>query len=271
MKLASLLFKSSLAFALTLCFSAKGQFVNGPTDPMIRRAVVNSTLPPAPTPDLFWWKLMAGSGTTLADSGTAGTHGGTIVSASQWQAAPSGYSGYSLTNNGSSWFEETTSTLNYGGTNRVTLSFWLWVPSGESSTAIIFESSANFNANGQTFVFYISGSGQFTAGLNLATLPTHCTYTPTSIYNAWHQYTVKFDFSVTSGTIVAYQDGLLLTQGGLVNGGGAAGTMATQTMYWMARGGSSLWTYGGLADVRCYSGDQTAYALTFYQHGPGTL
>jgi hypothetical protein len=117
----------TLLLLLLLCATAQAQLQSMWLN---RPAVVSAT---NIQPDLLWWKLTEGSGTTLNDSSGGGTNTGTIHNSPSWVATGSQYA-LSFTA-ASTQYVLNANTVNY---SHITIACWLKMPSVPSSPTAIF-------------------------------------------------------------------------------------------------------------------------------------
>lgn len=252
-----------MRFSLIILFavSASAQTVGFRSVPFVAGlgAAAVAGAPSAPTPDVLWWKLNEGSGTSITGDGSAGGDDGTT--SADWVTGKSG-SGYALQYNGSSDSSSTTSTLTYG-TNIVTICFWL-NPS-VTNAGVVLESSANINSelNG-VFLLYFD-----TDGLNAVLKTASGTYreevatAPTT--NAWTHVAFVVDIGAPNCTL--YYGGAersTTTQ----QAGTSDGPLTQKTLYVGARGGTSLRFTGSMDDLRVYTGALTTNQITSVLNDP---
>jgi hypothetical protein len=212
----------------------------------------------SPTPDLLWWKLNEGSGTALASSATDTTHGGTTDAS--WVTGKSG-SGGALDFNGTSHDSAMTNTVAFG-TNKLTVSFWLYLDS-TAGTQIIFESSESVNSNPDGFAAFID-AGVLNLRLMDNASGNRIEAMTIPATGAWHHYLVLLDNSSANGDVRAWLDGSEQTLTLGTDTKGVARTFATYVLYVGARASNDLFYNGRLDDFRVYAGDYSGSVAAIY-------
>lgn len=76
----------------------------------------------SPVPDIFWWRMDEGTGTTITGAANNGGDSGNTIS--DWATGQSGL-GFSLDFDGSSDVASNSTALNFGGISSFTISFWI--------------------------------------------------------------------------------------------------------------------------------------------------
>lgn len=216
---------------------------------------VNASSAAAPQPDLVWWKFDEGSGTTVADSSTAGTNGGTISGAT-WVTGKSG-SGYALEFDGVNDFLRSTNNLTFG-VKKCTVCAWVYFSAFANNDGMLWEHSVNQNSNQNTFVCSPNAaSGVFNATYRGNGYRAETTTRPST--GSWIHVACTYDVETTTAADVEiYFDGVLQSTTVAVNtNSSSANNIATLTTYFMSRGGSSLFFPGRLDDVRIYKSKLT--------------
>ena len=200
----------------------------------------------SPTPDILWWKLNEGSGTTIAGDGSNG--GDDATTSASWTTGASG-AGSSLSFNGSSGYATNNTTLTYS-TNRIMITWWM--KPDAASSRMVFESSVNLNSVDNTFYCYkgTAAAVEFTAktgGSRTETFPVTT--------NAWNHYAAVWDGSVLAGDWSLFMDGaeVLASATNVTTRSSTAGFDA-RALYVGARGGTSIYYLGLIDDLRIYSG-----------------
>jgi len=211
----------------------------------------------SPVPDLLWWKLNEGSGTTLTDSSTGGAGGGTHDA--DYVTGKSG-SGYALDFNGTSDDGATSAAITYN-TDTITVAFWI---NRDSTTGVrmILESSNNLNNAESGFGIYIDGSK---IAVGFRTLPGG-QYRNENISapaaGEWHHVALvlkrNYNNGSTYGDIVFYVDGTEVASTVTLNAITTTSNWSNQVLYVGARNRASFWYSGLLDDVRIYTGDRSA-------------
>lgn len=211
---------------------------------------VNASSAAAPQPDLVWWKFDEGSGTTVADSSTVGTNGGTISGAT-WVTGKSG-SGYALEFDGVDDFLRSTSNLTFG-VKKCTVCAWVYLPSFADDGKAIWEHSTNQDSNQNTFHCAPNGTaGNFSATYRGNGYRSETTTRPAT--STWVHVATTYDVETTTAADVEiYFDAVLQTTTVAVNtNSSSANNIATLTTYFMSRAGTSRFLAGRLDDVRIY-------------------
>lgn len=220
---------------------------------MARNATAGAS--PASAPDIFWWKLNEGSGTSITGDASNGGDDGTTDGT--WVTGASG-SGSALDFNGTTQDAATSSAITYG-TNRITISFWLNCNPVDSR--MILESSANINSADGAFYVYKVGAAQIEATAKNGTgyraerfnIPT----------NAWSHVMLAWDGSSTAGDWEGWTNGVhSVTVSTNTSTRTAADPMNAYVLYAGARGASSLFFDGSLDDIRIYTGTNIISSLS---------
>lgn len=211
---------------------------------MVRNATTSSTS--SPTPDILWWKLNEGSGTSITGDGSNGGDDGTTDA--DWTTGIAAGSALSFVSANSD-DALTSASITYS-TNRLTFSFWL--NANPQSGQMIFESSANLNSNDNCYYCYKAGAAtiQFSAktGGTRAETFTIATNQSLHVVAAW-------DGSTTAGDWVVWTNGVecTVTSVDITSRATTAG-FDPYTLYVGSRGGSSLFYNRPFDDFRIYSG-----------------
>lgn len=199
----------------------------------------------SPTPDILWWKLNEGSGTSITgDSSNGGDDGSTDADWTTGIAAGSALSFVSANSDDAL----TSASITYS-TNRLTFSFWL---NANPQVGMILESSANLNSNDNCFYCYKSGAAtvQFSVknGGTRAETFTIATNQNLHVVAAW-------DGSTTAGDWVVWTNGVecTVTSVDITSRASTAG-LDPYVLYVGARGGSSVFYNRPFDDFRIYSG-----------------
>lgn len=211
----------------------------------------------SPVPDMLWWKLNEGSGTTLTDSSTGGGAGGEHDA--DYVTGKSG-SGYALDFNGSSDDGATSATLAYD-TDTLTIAFWM---NRDSTTGVrmILESSTNLNNTNGGFGVYIDGTNLVVGFRALPSGHYRSESIAAPAVGEWHHVALvmkrNYNNGATYGDVVFYVDGTEVASTVVLNAITVTSNWSTQVLYVGARNRSSLWFSGLLDDVRIYTGDRSA-------------
>lgn len=211
---------------------------------MVRNATTSSTS--SPTPDILWWKLNEGSGTSITGDGSNGGDDGTTDA--DWTTGIAAGSALSFVSANSD-DALTSASITYS-TNRLTFSFWL--NANPQSGQMIFESSAGQNSNDNCYYCYKAGAAtiQFSAktGGTRAETFTIATNQSLHVVAAW-------DGSTTAGDWVVWTNGVecTVTSVDITSRATTAG-FDPYTLYVGSRGGSSLFYNRPFDDFRIYSG-----------------
>ncbi len=203
----------------------------------------------SPTPELLWYKLNEGTGTTAADSST-NANTGNLGTGATWGTGASG-SGHCLIGDGTHRALVSGSNVAYG-VNKISVCAWIYIVaypgSGvtevlDSYNSIGLPSTVGFRVDiDNNLAIYGRIAGGFTQSYRLITPAT----------GAWHHYAYLFDNSTSTSAITLYQDNVLQTGSTFFD---ATGTANFQT---------NLLSIGGIAgdlddasvrvdDVRIYN------------------
>lgn len=247
---------------LALCvFHATAQFNFSDPAFVAPRAAAGGTT--APTPDIYWNKFTDGSGTTAT-----ATTGPNLTHDADWITGKSG-SDYALDFNGTSDDGATASAITYS-TNKITVCGWFWWDT-VTSTRVLFESSANYNDNGDTFLIYtdvVSSTNSLQAAVRGASTKIRREGIATPATGAWRHLAFVLDHSTTAGDVKIFLDGAEQTTLIHANTKDTSTNFTAQTLNVFARNRASLWSDGRLDDLRVYSGELTAEQITAVKDDP---
>jgi len=205
----------------------------------------------SPIPDVLWWKLNEGSGTSITGDATNGGDDG--VTDAAWLTGKSG-GGYCADFNGTSQDAASSAAITYG-TNKITVCFWAYFDS-TSGTTILLESSANWNSNNNSWICYLD-SGRINAGVRDSAGRVEYVTAPST--GAWVHIALLLDNSTTTGNVDIYYDGVSQSTTVSTNSKTSIQTFSAYTLYAAARARASLWSNFRMDDLRIYSGDKTAF------------
>lgn len=209
----------------------------------------------APTPDLVWWQLAEGAGTSVGDSSTAGTNTGTVTGAT-WVPGKNGV-GNALDFDGTDDFLVSAANLTFG-VKKCTVCAWAYIPAFADNDAVLWEHSVNQNSNQNTFVAIPNAaSGLFNATYRGNGYRSETIARPAPGY--WRHIACTYDVETTTAADVEiYFDGVLQSTTVAVNtNSSSSNNIATLPTYFMGRGGASLFLKGKLYDVRIYKSKLT--------------
>ena len=206
---------------------------------------------PAPTPDILWWKMNAGSGTALTDSGSNGGAGGGTDA--DWVTGKSG-SDYATDYNGTSHNSFTgtapsTYTAITFGSDVLTVCGWVYFDATDSAR-ILWESSTDWNGGSGRFVLFLV-SGVLRAGITDSGQRAE-SYTPPST-GSWVHVTAVYDNSTTTGDVKLFFDGAEQTATALTTDTKTASNNFTAQVLYVGGRTSTLFFDGRLDDLRVYS------------------
>lgn len=201
------------------------------------------------TPDILWWKFQDGSGTTV--TAAVGTNGTTDAA---WVTGKSG-SGFALDANGTSQEAQSSSVVTFN-TNIVTVALWAFLDA-TNSFRMLFESGTG--AQTDSFTCY-TGNNVINAFVYGTTgVRTEVVSVPTTNY--WYHLLLVFDNSTGNGDLKIYIDGVEKTTTPSTSKTGTSNFTA-RTLNLFARNAASSRMDGKLDDVRIYSGDRSADAVS---------
>ena len=211
----------------------------------------------SPTPEILWWKLNEGSGTSITGDGSNGGDDGTTDA--NWLTGQSG-SGSCLDFVAASSDDAATSASITYTTNAITVTFWMYLDS-VTGTQIILESSANFNSNNDCYAAFMNGS-TLTIQLKKGGARTESLAGLTT--GAWHHYAILFDKSSTAGDIRLWIDNAEQTLSVDATSNDTVTDFAAYVLYVGARASSSLFLDGRIDDFRVYAGSYAASLADIY-------
>ena len=218
----------------------------------------------------------ATAGTTNDLSGNNNT--GTMTNMSRSASPVPGISGQALSFDGVNDYMNTASTMNFGGTKIITVSFWLKQNSYTNTDLLAMELSSNYNDNDGTFQINpntSNPSGIFGSciqdGVGVGGRYRCETFTRPSA-GVWHHYGIILDNSTVTGDITAYVDGIAQTTTIGANDKDQSSNFKTDTLYFMNRGGTTLFNAGLIDEVRVYDRALGASEITdLYRLGASRL
>lgn len=211
----------------------------------------------SPVPDILWWKLNEGSGTTMADSSGSVNNG---TNNATWITGVSG-SDSALDFDGMNDSGTATNSLSYG-TNIITVAFWMYV-NATNIVQVIFESGIVVNGGVDRWLIYGNSTGPVQAWLQGTTGNREETYTPIGL-SVWNHWLFVFDNSTASGDIRIFKNGSEVSTTLATNTKTGTNNFATQPLFMAARASLSTFYNGRLDDVRIYTGDRSSSVLAIY-------
>lgn len=200
------------------------------------------------------WPLGVSAYAPAADIGPRGLNG-TVVAAPPLTSSHHGGNANSF--NGSSQY--ITIPLDLSAYNVVTVSGWYAMPAGYTTTALVWEFTANgYNTNGG-FAFAVNDPDtshcSFGTAIDGSTIWADSIVKPST--GAFHHYVCVYNRSAPSLTI--YVDGQPVAQSALVHNAGAYGNFANATLNVMVRNaGSGLFAQGSFDGLRLYGVELSA-------------
>jgi hypothetical protein len=212
-----------------------------------------------------YWRLGEASGTNLDDPiggrDATAANGVTLGVAAPLTLDPNTAAKFDGSNDYAS------AALNLSATRQLTVEFWLNWNSYANDDKLAFEFTPNFNNTNGGFLINPNSStsgGRFEVAIGRNGTRNNAYFTRPSA-GAWHHYAIVFNTSASlaSQYITVYVDGkaVSITKGSSGNG---AGAFANSTLYFMSRGGSSLFGAGSLDEPAVY--DTTLSATQIAQH-----
>ncbi len=128
----------------------------GPSQQMQIGVTTQSGVGP-PTPDIVWYKMNEGTGTTLTNDVPGQPD---AVTNGSWASGGQEF-------DGSTQYANTLTNVNYSSSSIVTMSAW-WTLDDSSSVQVMTESSSSVDAQSPAFLLYID-SGEFITGFGTST------------------------------------------------------------------------------------------------------
>jgi PKD repeat protein len=227
---------------------------NGNTNTFTRKVNVGSTYSSTVlgTPGLVsYWRMGEASGTSLQDS--KGTNDATLHGATLGVPGALGGDSNSATRFNGTSTDWASAPLDLSQTPQVTVEFWLNWNQYVNDDELALEFTSNFNnARGGFLIDPNASEGSFAVGLgNGAGRNNVFIQRPSA--GAWHMYTFVMDTTAAGATqIIPYVDGQPVSYTKAASGT-TAGNFAASTLYFMSRGGNSLFGAGSLDDLAVYS------------------
>jgi hypothetical protein len=162
-------------------------------------------------------------------------------------------------------------SVDLSGTSKVTVEFWLKWSAFAEDDHLAMELTPNFNEDPGGFLIDpdAAGSGGFGVGLGLGEARNNGFFERPSAEH-WHYYAFTLDTTVAgSSEIKPYVDGRSVSYTKAAEGV-EAGAFAKSVLYWMSRGGGSLFGEGAMQDVALYEGVLSKTTiLRHYEIGAG--
>jgi len=205
----------------------------------------NSTLTP-----YAYWTLNDGGGSTAADF-SGNNHTATLLNQPSWITGSNCLSAACLSFNGLNQYGST--TLDLSGTSAVTLSFWMNWTSYANDDRLAMEFTSNFNDSSSGFMVdpnsSAAGGGQFEVGLQGDAGYNQVVFArPTP---GWHHYTFIFN-KAAAAQAIPYVDGIAVPYTQITTSINT-NNFGTDSLYFMSRGGASLFGNGALDEVQLYT------------------
>ncbi len=216
-----------------------------------------------------YWRMGNASGTTLSDSkgsSPASTLGTPTLGVT---GALTGDTDTAVSFSGSN--DAAQANLNLSGTSKVTLEFWLKWDSYADDDRLAFELTPNFNQNPGGFLVDPNASGtggKFAVSMGSGDARNNVVFDrPTA--GTWHYYAFVLDSSAAAASqITPYVDGDPVAFTKMASGTGG-GNFANSQLYFMSRGGSSLFGAGDLDEVAIYNRALSAATVSDHYGGTG--
>jgi hypothetical protein len=222
------------------------------------------------TPGLVsYWRMGETGGPTFADS--KGTSHATATSATF--GVPGGVAGDPNT---AAAFDGTTSTaraaVDLSSTRQLTVEFWLKWKGYTGDDHLAMEFTDNFNGSDGGFVVDPDApqfGGKFGVGLGRFESRNNVFFDRPSA-GQWHHYAFVMDTTASAASqITPYVDGRAVPYSKLDSGTGA-GSFANANLWFMSRGGASLFGAGDLDEVAVYNRALPASAIAEHFSSSGT-
>lgn len=178
--------------------------------------------------------------------------------------------------NGTNQYLKSASTLDLSAYSKVTVSAWFWVDAfaNDDRKSLEFGDPSYDSSSGGFLIVPNYATGEIITGHSVGGLYNLGTF-PRPSAGAWHHYVVNLDTAAPAAAeiVSAYIDAVSKTLTA-VAGDNTSGTYsAAKTLYLMARGGTTDWLAGRIAEVAIYGGitlSQTDID-SLYNSGGGNL
>jgi hypothetical protein len=199
----------------------------------------------APTPDILWYKMNAGSGTVLAaDVGGAGT------TDAAWVTGASG-SDFAQDFNGTTHAASSDADVTFG-VNIITICCWLYMDD-TSTTQILLESSEDAGAGGHCFEIELGGGNIQPTIFSNGVFYRRESVAATS--GVWTHWAFVLDNSTNSGQIKVFKNGAEESTTLANDTKGSTANFTDKTVYIGARNESLYYYNGRMDDLRIYAGE----------------
>ena len=196
---------------------------------------------------LAYWPMQETSGTTLtALVGSNGTYanGPTLAAAGPSARIPNGVS-FDGSNDYAS------AAIDLSGTAEITVSFWMWRDSFSNDDRMALELSSTPDSLRSFSIDPNHYLGRFAGVMAQGTSVWRASGITRPSTSTWHHYVVRF--SRSAQTVKFFVDGTAVTETAVFSGT-VSGNFVSSTLYFMSRGGASLFCAGRLAEVAVFSG-----------------
>jgi YD repeat-containing protein len=202
-----------------------------------------------------YWRMGEASGTTLVD-----TVGGRNATLSGGLLGVTGaIAGDSAVRFGGS-VDFASAPVDLSSTSQLSVEFWLKWNAFANDDRLAFELTPNFNSNDGGLLIDPDAGSSFGIGIGRGG-SRNTAYFARPSAGVWHHYAIVIDTAQPAATqITPYVDGQPVAFFKDASGTGA-GTFANSTLYFMSRGGASLFGAGDLDEVAIYKSALSASTI----------
>lgn len=165
--------------------------------------------------------------------------------------------------NGISDYIRTTNAIDLSSFGKLTISFWLNWATFSNDNDLCIELTPSFVSNTGGFIIIpnLSSSGsRFGAGFNDGGFYTEAFTRPSA--GVWHNYTIFLDDTQSLGDSKMFVDSIEQSKTLLFNQPISNSNFANDILYFMSRGGTTLFGEGILDDIRIYPRELTQEEIT---------
>lgn len=229
-------------------------FIAWSANPFLSVATKKGAPAGSPSPDVLWWRLNDGSGTTIAGTSSAGGDSGTTDAA--WVTGKSG-AGYALDFIPANADNAVSDIPIVFGANVITVCAWVYPDVITGGPFVLWESGTKWDSGNNQFLVYIQNSVlQIAFGGVVGTVLNKSRTAPPA--GVWVHVMIVFDGSTALGSVKVYFDGVLqgLTTG--TNNRNTTANIGTATLNVGSRNAASLYFDGRIDDLRIYASDKSA-------------
>jgi hypothetical protein len=170
--------------------------------------------------------------------------------------------------NGTNQSLSSSTTINLTATTVLTISFWGWNTTNGAADALYLESGDPFFSSTSGFIVdpnSSTNSGKVDWNFNGNTAVATCSF-PQPTAGVWHNFVLVWIASANPYVCKAYVDGSVQspTTTNVAQASPGVSGFGNNTMYLMARGNTTLWNAGRMADLAIWQADESGSASSIF-------